>query len=188
MTDFSAITATVEEMEAEFQKVATSFREKMQGMFSDMTKSFFEAAPEIKAVVWEQYTPYFNDGEECIFSVNDLYFLTEFPEDGIDCRVWELEDDDIEGINVFQIDADKDNLKYYQDAIKKYGSSAYYTKRIAAIKAALENPRHAELSKVCKTFSNLIQRNDDLMQSIFGDHVTVTLTPNGSSTEECSHD
>ena len=31
------------------------------------------AAPEIAALRWRQYTPYFNDGEPCTFSVNDLY-------------------------------------------------------------------------------------------------------------------
>lgn len=34
-------------------------------------KSFFEEHPVAEEVSWVQYTPYFNDGDECIFSVRD---------------------------------------------------------------------------------------------------------------------
>lgn len=32
---------------------------------------FFAANPAVDGVVWTQYTPYFNDGEACTFSVGD---------------------------------------------------------------------------------------------------------------------
>lgn len=31
---------------------------------------FFQDAPEVTSVHWTQYTPYFNDGDECKFSIN----------------------------------------------------------------------------------------------------------------------
>jgi hypothetical protein len=37
----------------------------------------FTAYPNVKAIGWTQYTPYFNDGEPCVFSVNDLYVCDE---------------------------------------------------------------------------------------------------------------
>jgi hypothetical protein len=33
-------------------------------------KAFFAARSEVTAVCWTQYTPYFNDGEACVFSVH----------------------------------------------------------------------------------------------------------------------
>ena len=33
----------------------------------------FTEHPELMNVSWAQYTPYFNDGSECYFSVNDAY-------------------------------------------------------------------------------------------------------------------
>lgn len=30
---------------------------------------FFAAYPEVEAIKWQQYTPYFNDGEACYFGV-----------------------------------------------------------------------------------------------------------------------
>ena len=35
---------------------------------------FFESNPDIDQIVWTQYTPYFNDGDPCIFGVNDMFF------------------------------------------------------------------------------------------------------------------
>jgi hypothetical protein len=35
---------------------------------------FLQEHPEIEALKWAQYTPYFNDGEPCEFSVGDLYY------------------------------------------------------------------------------------------------------------------
>lgn len=45
-------------------------------VFRAMFKAFFEARPEVLAVRWRQYTPYFNDGDPCAFSVHEVDFKT----------------------------------------------------------------------------------------------------------------
>lgn len=35
---------------------------------------FMREHPNIEAIRWTQHTPYFNDGEECVFSVGELYY------------------------------------------------------------------------------------------------------------------
>jgi hypothetical protein len=57
----------------EYKKVQELARESLMGIFVE----FWEKNPEVKAVVWAQYTPYFNDGETCTFSVNDVYFTND---------------------------------------------------------------------------------------------------------------
>lgn len=37
----------------------------------------FELAPNTKSICWIQYTPYFNDGDTCVFSVGDIFFNAE---------------------------------------------------------------------------------------------------------------
>lgn len=55
-------------------------------------KRFFEEYPHVKALGWTQYTPYFNDGDACVFSVRDFYACTK---DGVDfAEVSSLYDDD----------------------------------------------------------------------------------------------
>lgn len=59
-----------------------SFEEKKKALVAELQKDFpsifkpiFDKSKLINSIGWTQYTPYFNDGEECIFSVNngDLY-------------------------------------------------------------------------------------------------------------------
>lgn len=56
--------------------------------FPKLFGSAFELNPEVETVAFNQYTPYFNDGDECIFSANvdpllingrDYYDTDKFP-------------------------------------------------------------------------------------------------------------
>ena len=74
--------------------VMTDFNKRMRLMKEEMSKQFqnelktifkevFETYPNVKKMAWTQYTPYFNDGDACIFSVYDIYVCDETcdPED-----------------------------------------------------------------------------------------------------------
>jgi len=63
----SEIKAVLKETE-EAQSVIRANTKKTVGMLKDL----INATPEVLAVRWSQYTPGFNDGEPCEFSVNDL--------------------------------------------------------------------------------------------------------------------
>jgi hypothetical protein len=58
-----------ESLLAEIQKEAQSF-------FNQEIKPLFAAHPALESFRWTQYTPYFNDGDECTFSAHtdDLTF------------------------------------------------------------------------------------------------------------------
>ena len=43
----------------------------------DCFKAFFAKHPSVYALRWAQYTPYFNDGEPCVFRVMEAEFCTE---------------------------------------------------------------------------------------------------------------
>lgn len=54
------------ELKEEINKVAkTAFRE--------MSNELFDKHPELVSFSWTQYTPYFNDGEPCVFDANTGY-------------------------------------------------------------------------------------------------------------------
>ena len=54
-------------MRDEYEKKIKEFgREKIQAVF----EAFFKEHPLVEQVYWDQYAPYFNDGEPCVFSVN----------------------------------------------------------------------------------------------------------------------
>ena len=60
----------IEEMVEVFKKQKEEFSEKMKKEFNNFFKEFFEQHPEITEVKWSQYTPYFSDGDPCVFSAN----------------------------------------------------------------------------------------------------------------------
>ena len=61
-------------MKAEYE---TAVREKGKELFLQELKGFFAKYPDIKAVGWTQYTPYFNDGDACVFRVGEACFCTK---------------------------------------------------------------------------------------------------------------
>lgn len=48
----------------------------------ERSKEIFETYPDIKGFCWNQYTPYFNDGEPCVFGWTGDFYL--FNDDGDD--------------------------------------------------------------------------------------------------------
>jgi hypothetical protein len=56
-------------------------------------EGFFKAFPEVKTIVWRQYTPYFNDGDECVFHVSELDFSPLLHYDVKDAHAEDYEDE-----------------------------------------------------------------------------------------------
>lgn len=57
-------------LKAKFEKETQALQDRIKASFSDMAKEVFETLPKINSFRWNQYTPYFNDGDTCEFSAN----------------------------------------------------------------------------------------------------------------------
>jgi hypothetical protein len=84
--------ANIEAMIDDFSKKQAEFANNLKKELKNTFKQFFDAVPECTAVIWTQYAPYFNDGEECIFSVHSATFTNAADPD--DIRYGEYEGDD----------------------------------------------------------------------------------------------
>jgi len=170
-------------MKAEFQK-------KAKVALHEEFKNFFESYPEIKSIVWNQYTPYFNDGEECVFSVNSASFTNITDTD----MMWELSLGDVDtdeleeaALVVSSYDASylvSDDLSSWgkerkADIIKQFESAGV---------ASLD--RMVEISNAVFEFNDIISDNnmEDVMRDTFGDHVMIMATIDGFNVEEFDHD
>jgi hypothetical protein len=58
--EFSNFKSKVEELRMQLQKTGEQF---LIQNFADL----FNKYPSLERISWQQYTPYFNDGEECVF-------------------------------------------------------------------------------------------------------------------------
>lgn len=69
-----------------------ALRKEAAEMVKPMLQEFIAANPQVKAITWSQYTPYFNDGDPCTFSVNEPYFFfgEEDPEEDEGHDAWSM--------------------------------------------------------------------------------------------------
>jgi|SRR6185503_3542299 hypothetical protein len=60
----------LKQMNAELEELKKIHLEKSKSMFTKISKMLFDKHPKLESFGWRQYTPYFNDGDECTFSAH----------------------------------------------------------------------------------------------------------------------
>lgn len=136
-------------------------------------------AAGVTGVVWQQYTPYFNDGETCIFGASSegVYSVSELSEDDLEGPpIWgDVEDSDswlIENEYSYQKNPDGTYARdEFKQLIKVYHDST--PQGIAANKVAAAINSGA--------FENVLLDN-------FGDPATVVATPTAFHVVYLEHD
>jgi hypothetical protein len=68
---------TIKGLKKKLEAVRQEMKDTGEAAITEGFKEIFEAYPKLEAVRWTQYTPYFNDGEACTFSVNGFYVKVE---------------------------------------------------------------------------------------------------------------
>ena len=159
-TAFDKLIEEQRELQAKFQTTA-------QALFKETTKKFFEGNPGVTAVIWTQYTPYFNDGDTCEFSVNDPNFTNANEEQLGEFTRWgEYEGED--------------------ESVWSESSWGFEYAKKNNPNASFEGVDMKSIEK----FSKMIQSTEmeDVMKAMFGDHVKVTATREGFNVDDCDHD
>ena len=67
-------TSKIDNFRALMVEKEKELREAGNKAFKEYVKNFFAACPEVQAIVWSQYTPHFEDGEESTFSETTFVF------------------------------------------------------------------------------------------------------------------
>lgn len=163
-TEFDKLIADQAELRKQFQ-------DKAQALFKNITKEFFDKNPGVNALVWTQYTPYFNDGDTCEFNVNEVTFTNAPDPENIR---WEEYEGDEEGVwaatNIkYVLETDREWYKETADLINKNGGVDVTS---------------------CELMSRAITSGEmeDVMLAMFGDHVKVIATREGFDVEDFDHD
>lgn len=156
---FDEIKSKITEKRKELDKLREEYTMKFRKEFHSIIKAFFDDVPEVQAVVWSQYTPYFADGVPCIFSVNDRYYVTKN----------------------FDID-DRQNPYYYDD--EEYASVCMWSWTKQDKPEFISDVSWEKIQE----FDEVISDNEDLMEELYGDHAAVYLTKESVIVDEYDHD
>lgn len=128
--------------------------------------------PTIVEFGWRQYTPYFNDGDSCEFSVHGLWVKTTADvdaEDDPDYDPYELDVDYHRSLGKIERDWDREARKYVNEAYVGPDEDRY--NRCQALDGALQSG----------AFDNVLLEH-------FGDHALITVRKNTIEVEHYSHD
>lgn len=158
---------------AELQKMKEEMQAKMKAQFDVIVKDFFKIVPKMKAIAWTQYSPYFNDGDECIFSVQEVSVLSFVPEYVSYDYDEEDEDEDYD-------DEDDNETKDKETKPARIIVSDYNDSNVDLLTAK-------EL-EACNAVREFISQNEDLMHDLYGNHVGVIVTENGTEVQDYEHD
>ena len=145
----------------EMKALKSKMRKEGELAMKEAFKELFENHPVLNAVGWTQYTPYFNDGDTCTFSVNDMYpVFTKASEE----KVEEQEDE--------EEDSSFEEEEWYD---YEYGSKKMNKEQKAANKA---------LTSLVEELGDM----DEIFYDIFGDHVRVRASRAGFKVTEYEHE
>lgn len=112
--------SSINSLVVEYNKTRKEFMEKSQNALKAVFKAFFDQNPDIDQITWNQYTPYFNDGDECIFGVYDMYFtLAKDNVDLSDVR-WPDDDDNCHGRSFYGYSGADDPTKEQRDVFSSF--------------------------------------------------------------------
>lgn len=150
----------LKQMNAELEELKKAHLEKSKGIFTSVAAQLFAKHPALQSFGWTQYTPYFNDGEECTFSAH-------------------TSDPEINEVDSYSMDFDEEFVTDY--GAKKDGEGKYPKKPNEWYNHVLK----AAVVDVKEFLDNIDQ---SVLRDMFGDHVQVKVTASGTEVEEYEHD
>lgn len=148
----------IQENKDKIQQLRKELFEQTKNFFSECTKELFDSDDRLKTISFTAYTPYFSDGDVCIYSAHtdDPYI-----------NGYDYYDDDYDGsefINLYSLAGKRD-----------YKSNTYSGEQKAA-----------NTIKSVKAF--LSSFDDEFWKEFVGDHCRVTITRDNVEVDEYSHD
>ena len=149
--------------------------EKGRGFFQELFDKFFDEYPEVETLKWTQYTPYFNDGSPCEFSVGELHAWLKggresqlLVDEGAVFLISEwVQDYANKGENWA-----KEEVELYNHSVNLVGSK----------------DRLNQINDGISVLEGSLQEAEDFLYIVYGDHVQVSVSKGETLVEEYGHE
>jgi hypothetical protein len=124
-------------LKSRINALKAEMQENSKVLMKEAFREFLEKYDVVDNIFWTQYTPYFNDGEACEFSVGDVHLIIEDDEDACEYEGSAITDKDdikllkeiIAEIEAWEKDPMAAALKHQQEYIKKYDRDPFMASR-----------------------------------------------------------
>lgn len=123
------------------------------------------AVDGVEAVKWQQYTPYFNDGDACVFGISEPWFRTVDDDEDVDRYALEIDGHASLG------------ARFWDGKASRYVNVDRDAETVACRERCLDLA-HAIGSSAF----------NDVLLAAFGDHAEVELTRDGITVDTYSHE
>jgi len=166
MKKIDELKTKISEANARINELKKQVQKELQAEFSGALTELFDAYPFVKSVGFTAYTPYFNDGDTCEYSVNHDYCDFNGYGEYVD------NNGKGEGENILQLA--KENIYVKVGGSYKQQPNPDF------------NPLYKEAVDAFREALAVV--DDDNWEEMVGDHVKVTITRDGIETDEYDHD
>jgi hypothetical protein len=154
-----------------YEKMVNAFKEEdFKGWFLE----YFKLYPFITSIKWTQYTPYFNDGDPCVFCIHE-------PELELSAA-FVAANPGLELVGSGYSKKTQDELDDYPDEeeVKSLTLDTYeFTKE--------QGKAYPDMREAVSSITDLFEAEDILLH-VFGDHAEIVVTPEKIVCEEYEHD
>lgn len=183
MKKIDELKTKISEANGRINELKKQMQQELQTEFTGALAELFDAYPFVTSLSFTAYTPMFNDGDECTYSANHG-----------DCDIngYDRYNDSVngEGENVIRnaretIYVEEPNPEYDCNYRGWEGNKRDKTKHVKKPNPDF-NPLYEEAVEAFR--SALAVVDDDNWEQMVGDHVKVTITREGITTDEYDHE
>lgn len=150
--------AAIDDLSALHKKYLSSVRKGFDKVLTAIAKEVFDLYPGVQAIGWSQYTPYFNDGDPCVFRVG--------------CPT---------------IKVDEQFAENFEPVLSEYAED-FYEVSSYSVKNNPNYTSILDLGNLLTSLEGLLGTFENFVQEEYGDGVWVTITRDGVEVTEYRHD
>lgn len=152
------------EKESLISKLKSEIVDSSSELFDEFRENIFSKYPKLNSFGWTQYTPYFNDGDACLFYANTDYLMMndEYAEES----EW------FSKIKIITWGQWNQNLKSYEGRVEE--PNPYFDEDLLNA--------YDDIASFLGNFGN------DFYLTKFGDHAVITVTKSSVDISDYDHD
>lgn len=172
------IAAKIEKMVEEQKKV---LRNELEPAFREVFDDYFAKHPEVEAIKFRAYTPYFNDGDTCTFSVGEADLKFNTPIDNEDTEYVVVgKEPDLDRRNKPRTDSKGNVLMRDKKEPRKITVQLEVDHWYDCYELDDANGEKYSLDEI----NSLLDQSENMIELVYGDHVEVTISRAGIESEE----